>query len=78
MELLAAAVEKVRSDPMLSELCVEKGFVTTMLTTQAFGSEDLYDFLSEIRKKKMLRLFGIAEEEDGEIFISDHALKHRT
>ena len=49
-----------------------------MLTTQAFGSEDLYDFLSEIRKKKMLRLFGIAEEEDGEIFISDHALKHRT
>ena len=78
VELLAAAVEKVRSDPMLSDLCVEKGFVATMLTTQAFGSEDLYDFLSEIRKKKMLRLFGIAEEEDGEIFISDHALKHRT
>ena len=78
MDLLAAAVEKVRSDRMLSDLCVEKGFVATMLNTQAFGSEDLYDFLNEIRKKKMLRLFGIAEEDDGEIFVSEHALKTLT
>ena len=49
-----------------------------MLNTQAFGSEDLYNFLNEIRKKKMLRLFGIAEEDDGEIFVSEHALENRT
>ena len=78
VDLLAAAVEKVRSDLMLSDLCVEKGFVATMLNTQAFGSEDLYNFLNEIRKKKMLRLFGIAEEDDGEIFVSKHALKTPT
>ena len=52
--------------------------MATMLTTQPLGSEDLYDFLSEIRKKKMLRLFGIGEEDDGEIFVSEHALKTPT
>ena len=78
VDLLAAAVEKVRSDLMLSNLCVEKGFVATMLNTQALGSEDLYSFFNDIRKKKMLRLFGIAEEDDGEIFVSEHTLKTRT
>lgn len=75
VELLANAVEKVRSDTALGTLCIEKGVVTALMDTKAFGSEDLYYFLNEIRKKKMLRLFGIAEEEDGEIFVSDHARK---
>ena len=78
VDLLATAVEKVRSDPTLGTLCIEKGIVAAMLNSKAFGSEDLYHFLNEIRKKKMLRLFGIAEEDNGQIFVSEHARKKRT
>ena len=78
MDLLATAVEKARSDPTLGTLCIEKGIVAAMLNTKGFGSEDLHHFLNEIRKKKMLRLFGIAEEDDGKIFVSEHARKQQT
>ena len=78
VDLLATAVEKVRSDPTLGTLCIEKGIVAAMLNTKGFGSEDLHHFLNEIRKKKMLRLFGIAEEDDGKIFVSAHARKQQT
>lgn len=78
VDLLATAVEKARSDPTLGTLSIEKGIVAAMMNTKAFGSNDLYHFLNEIRKKKMLRLFGIAEEEDGKIFVSEHARKQKT
>ena len=78
VDLLATAVEKVRSDATLGTLCIEKGIVAAMLNTKGFGSEDLHHFLNEIRKKKMLRLFGIAEEDDGKIFVSAHARKQQT
>ena len=45
----------------------------TMFKREGFGSLELFKFLKEIQEKKMLRLFGIAETDDGEIFVSEHA-----
>lgn len=76
VELLAQAVGKVRSDPTLRAECLEEGLVMTMFKREGFGSSDLFKFLKEIQGQKMLRLFGIAETDDGEIFVSEHARKN--
>ena len=73
VELLAQAIGKVRSNSTLRAECIEWGLVMTMFKREGFGSLELFKFLKEIQEKKMLRLFGIAETDDGEIFVSEHA-----
>ena len=75
VDLLAEAVEKLRSDENLINLCLENGLVMTLFQKAGFGSKELNSWLKEMQKNKMLRLFGIAEEDGGELFISEHAQK---
>ena len=46
-----------------------------MFKNHGFGSKPLNSWLKEMQKNKMLRLFGIAETDGGELFIADHAKK---
>ena len=75
VDLLAEAVQKVRSDSNLSEECLRNGLVFTMFIKEGFGSKVLNSWLKEMQKNKMLRLFGIAEMDGGELFVSEHAKK---
>tara|TARA_E500000178_G_scaffold193506_1_gene191486 strand:- start:116 stop:610 length:495 start_codon:yes stop_codon:yes gene_type:complete len=75
VDLLAEAVQKVRSDSDLSEECLRNGLVFTMFIKEGFGSKVLNSWLKEMQKNKMLRLFGIAEMDGGELFVSEHAKK---
>ena len=75
VDLLAEAVEKIRSDDDLIISCLENGLVVTMFENNGFGSKKLKSWLKEMQKNKMLRLFGIAETDGGELFVADHAKK---
>ena len=75
VDLLAEAVQKVRSDSDLSEECLRNGLVFTMFVKEGFGEKVLNSWLKEMQKNKMLRLFGIAEMDGGELFVSEHAKK---
>ena len=75
VDLLAEAVEKIRSDDDLIISCLENGLVVTMFNNHGFGSKSLNSWLKEMQKNKMLRLFGIAETDGGELFVADHAKK---
>ena len=75
VDLLAEAVEKIRSDDDLIISCLENGLVVTMFENNGFGSKQLNSWLKEMQKNKMLRLFGIAETDGGELFVADHAKK---
>jgi len=73
VDLLAEAVQQIRSDEKLIDSCLEDGLVMTMFKKEGFGSKSLYSWLKEMQKNKMLRLFGIAEADDAELFVSKHA-----
>ena len=73
VDLLAEAVQKVRNDKELTKSSVEDGLVLTMFAREGFGSQLLNSWLKEMQKNKMLRLFGIAETEGGEVYVSRHA-----
>ncbi|HCH66737.1 MAG TPA: hypothetical protein DFR83_28295 [Deltaproteobacteria bacterium] len=75
VELLAEAVDKVRADDALADRCLEQGLVVTMLREEGFGSPVLHGWLREMQKNRMLRLFGIAEVDGGELYVSSHAKK---
>lgn len=75
IDLLSDAVAEVRSDQNLAEECIKQGLVMTMFKKGGLGSESLFRLLKEMQKNKMLRLFGIPETDDGEIFVSEHAQK---
>ena len=75
VDLLAEAVQKVRADEALIDRALRDGLVVTLFKTEGLGSEPLHRWLKEIQKHRMLRLFGIAETDDGDIFVSDHAKK---
>ena len=75
VDLLVEAVEKIRSDDDLIDICLKNGLVVTMFNNHGFGSKSLNSWLKEMQKNKMLRLFGIAETDGGELFIADHAKK---
>ena len=75
VDLLAEAVEKIRSDDDLIISCLENGLVVTIFENNGFGSKQLNSWLKEMQKNKMLRLFGIAETDGGELFVADHAKK---
>tara|TARA_B100000579_G_scaffold290986_1_gene241669 strand:+ start:2431 stop:3750 length:1320 start_codon:yes stop_codon:yes gene_type:complete len=75
VDLLADAVQKVRSDRKLIHSCLEDGLVMTMFKREGFGSKSLNSWLKEMQKNRMLRLFGIAETEGADLFISQHARK---
>ena len=73
LDLLADAVRKVRTDKDLKNSSIKNGFVVTMFEQEGFGSVLLNSWLKEMQKNKMLRLFGIAENDGGQLFVSEHA-----
>jgi hypothetical protein len=44
-----------------------------MFNEGGVGEKYLNSWLKEMQKNKMLRLFGIAETDNGEIFVAKHA-----
>ena len=76
VDLLADAVKKVRTDKDLRISSIKNGFVVTMFEQEGFGSVLLNSWLKEMQKNKMLRLFGIAENDSGHLFVSEHAKKN--
>ena len=75
VDLLAEAVEKIRKDDDLTFSCLEDGLVVTLFKNYGLESSPLNSWLKEMQKNKMLRLFGIAETDGGELFVADHAKK---
>ena len=75
VDLLAEAVIKIRSDNELIDRCLKDGLVCTLFNAHGFGSKPLFSWLKEMQKNRMLRLFGIAETDDGELYVSEHARK---
>ena len=75
VDLLAEAVEKIRKDDDLTFSCLEDGLVVTLFENNGLESRPLNSWLKEMQKNKMLRLFGIAETDGGELFVADHAKK---
>ena len=75
VDLLAEAIQKVRADEALIDRALHDGLVVTLFNSEGLGSAPLHGWLKEIQKHRMLRLFWIAETDDGEIFVSDHAKK---
>ena len=75
VDLLAEAVEKIRNDDDLTLSCLENGLVVTLFENNGLESRPLNSWLKEMQKNKMLRLFGIAETDGGELFVADHAKK---
>ena len=52
VDLLAEAVEKIRSDDDLIISCLENGLVVTMFKNNGFGSKQLNSWLKEMQKIK--------------------------
>ena len=73
VDLLADAVLTIKSDKKLIRSCLKDGLVMTIFKQEGFGSKALNSWLKEMQRNKMLRLFGIAETDDGELYISEHA-----
>ena len=73
IDLLSAIIKKIRADELLIDRCLQDGLVVTMFNEQGFGSKYLKSWLKEMQKNNMLRLFGIAETDNGEIFVAKHA-----
>ena len=73
IDLLADAVLTIKSDKKLIKSCLKDGLVMTIFKQEGFGSKALNSWLKEMQRNKMLRLFGIAETDDGELYISEHA-----
>ena len=63
----------IKSDKVLINNCLKDGLVMTMFKLEGFGSKALNSWLKEMQRNKMLRLFGIAETDDGELYVSEHA-----
>ena len=77
VDLMAEAVSKVRSNADLITSSLEEGIVVTIFKNMGLGSDLLYSWLKEMQKNNMLRLFGIAESDGAELFVSDHAKKKK-
>ena len=77
VDLLAEAVSKVKSNTDLITSSLEEGLVVTIFRNKGLGSDLLYSWLKEMQKNNMLRLFGIAETDGAELFVSDHAKKKK-
>ena len=73
----AEAVSKVRSNADLITSSLEEGIVVTIFKNKGLGSDLLYSWLKDMQKNNMLRLFGIAESDGAELFVSDHAKKKK-
>ena len=77
VDLLAEAVTKVKSNVDLITSSLEEGLVVTIFKNKGLGSDFLFSWLKEMQKNNMLRLFGIAETDGAELFVSDHAKKKK-
>ena len=77
IDLLAEAVSKIKSNADLITSSLEQGLVVTIFKNNGLGSNLLYSWLKEMQKNNMLRLFGIAETDGAELFVSDHARKKK-
>ena len=74
IDLLAEAVLKVRSNADLITSSLEQGLVVTIFKNKG-RIKFAYSWLKEMQENNMLRLFGIAESDGAELFVSDHAKK---
>ena len=77
IDLLAEAVLKIKSNADLITSSLEQGLVVTIFKNKGLGSNLLYSWLKEMQANNMLRLFGIAETDGAELFVSDHARKKK-
>ena len=77
IDLLAEAVLKIKSNADLITSSLEQGLVVTIFKNKGLGSNLLYSWLKEMQENNMLRLFGIAETDGAELFVSDHARKKK-
>ncbi len=77
IDLLAEAILKIKSNADLITSSLEKGLVVTIFKNKGLGSNLLYSWLKEMQENNMLRLFGIAETDGAELFVSDHARKKK-
>ena len=77
IDLLAEAVLKIKSNADLITSSLEQGLVVTIFKNKGLGSNLLYSWLKEMQENNMLRLFGIAETDGAELFVSDHAKKKK-
>ena len=77
IDLLAEAVSKVKSNKDLITSSLEEGLVVTIFRNKGLGSDLLYSWFKEMQKNNMLRLFGIAETDEAELFVSNHAKKKK-
>ncbi|MDC3090421.1 aminoglycoside phosphotransferase family protein [Paracoccaceae bacterium] len=77
VDLLSEAVSKVKSNVDLITSSLEEGLVVTIFKNKGLGSDSLFSWLKEMQKNNMLRLFGIAETDGAELFVSDHAKKKK-
>lgn len=75
VDLLAEAVSKIRGDEALIDRCLQDGLVCTVFNENGLGSAPLNAWLKEMQKNRMLRLFGIAESDGAELYVSEHARK---
>ena len=73
IDLLSTVIKKIRADEQLIDRCLKDGLVVTMFNEEAFGLKNLNSWLKEMQKNKMLRLFGIPETDNGEIYVAEHA-----
>ena len=73
IRVLRHKIKKIRGDEQLIDRCLRDGLVVTMFNEGGVGEKYLNSWLKEMQKNKMLRLFGIAETDNGEIFVAKHA-----
>jgi len=59
VDLMAAAVTKVRADEVLIDAALREGLVPAIHNRDGLGEAKLMSWLEEMRQMKMLRLFGI-------------------
>ena len=75
IDLLSSAIGKIRTDEQLINRSLRDGLVVTLFKEEGLGLEPLNSWLREMQRNKMLRLFGIAETDGGELFVAEHARK---
>jgi hypothetical protein len=61
VDLVAAAVRKIRTDEVLHDQCLKEGLVKTIYAHEGFGSQVFFDWLKFAKDNNMLWQFGIGE-----------------
>ena len=73
VDLLAEAIQIIRSDKKLIDECLKDGLVMTIFKREGLGIKHLDSWIKEMQKNRMLRLFGIAEKDGSDLYVASHA-----